>query len=150
MLALYYTEPIRIPPPVDTVVKRNVFDKAAFQELKKKTEERIALFSSISTPDIPRANPNQGMLDRRIRALKPLLSVSSKPFILHASLYGSNPVIEAETGEYIKRLNIASPDWLYLEPSGCGVHESVDWNAFEILNKDHVVVIPRFSNIGPL
>lgn len=43
---------------------------------------------------------------------------------------------------------MAFPDWLTLSETSCDVDENIDWNIFEILNRNKVIVYPRFSTKG--
>lgn len=90
-------------------------------------------------------NPEQDVIDQRIKNLKSLPPISDKPFLHTAFVSQGDPANTRSILSHVGQIDMAFPDWLSLSGSDCTVSESIDWNVFETFNQNHIPVIPRFS-----
>lgn len=125
-----------------------VFEKEAFRKIQKNTEINRAFFLQ-NNETVPWANPDQELIDTRIRKLKKLPPLSDKSFLRTVSLSRGEADIEnLKSHSWV--IDIVFSDWFTLTPSGCALNESIDWDVFEELNKKGIATIPRFSNANHL
>lgn len=80
---------------------------------------------------------------QKIVALTPL---SNKPFIHTALIFGHDSTSLRSLEANKNKLDMVFSDWFTMEPVGCAVHESIDWDILEMLEKNRIITIPRFTN----
>lgn len=134
-----------VPPPASPdMTKLEALSKGMYSTVQKNGGGNTSSFTKgeIAHP----RNPSQETIDQRIHDLKPIPPLSDKPFLHTAFVTQSEPESTRSIISHARQLDAVFPDWLNLTGSGCGVHESIDWNMFETLNQNNILVLPRFSD----
>ncbi len=90
------------------------------------------------------ANHEQKTIETRIKNLKSLPSIMDGNFIHAAFIMQGDYQNLWNLSEHSKQLDLAFTDSLSLSGTLCSVKENINWNIFETLKKNKVIVFPRF------
>ena len=115
------------------------------EEIVNLSKKNIGMGSFIESGEINTKNEKQLEIEEFISKIKKLPIFIRKSFIHTASIRQRDSHDLNDLALHSKQLDLVFIDWLSLWPD-CQINESIDWNIFEILNKNHVPVFPSFSS----